>query len=258
MEKIIKNILRSLNIIIIRPNDSEEIKELKKTFVHNERSFVYGIIKYLIDSLYCHASPGVIETIILELKDIKKNKKISGNKLLNMGGGTGQVSSIFENIGYDVYNLDIGITSPDKKNINFNLNENTPLPFEKKSFDVIVCQEIIEHVENPWKIFRNAKELLKDDGILIVSTPNILSFESRMIFLSSGYFKWFTPESFDYHINPIPEWEIKLIADRNNYNIYMTKGSGDYFFDRNNKNYKKMIRNNESLIFFLNNSNNKK
>ncbi len=254
MREIFKNILRSLNLIIIKPKDSEKIREFKKKFIHNERSFVHGFIKYLVDSLYCHASPGVIETIILELENLKKDNKISGSKLLNIGGGTGQVSSIYESVGFDVFNLDIDIISSDKKNIKFDLNQNIPIPFEEKTFDVIVCQEIIEHVENPWKIFKEAKRLLKNDGVFIISTPNILSLQSKIVFIFTGYFKWFTPECFNYHINPIPEWEIRLIASKNNYDIFLTKGSGDYFFDKDNKNHKKIIRNNESLIFFLSNN----
>lgn len=73
------------------------------------------------------------------------------------------------------------------------------------------------------------------------------------MFLFTGYFKWFTPECFNYHVNPIPAWEIKLLADKNNYNVYLTKGSGDYYFNRNNNNINNIVRNNESLIFFLSN-----
>jgi 2-polyprenyl-3-methyl-5-hydroxy-6-metoxy-1,4-benzoquinol methylase len=255
MKNLIKSIFRSLNFILIKSKDPKEIKELKKTFIHNDRSFVYGLRKFLVDSLYCHASPGVIETIILELENIKNNRVLKENKLLNIGGGTGQVSEIYKNTGFEVYNLDIDIKLVDEKNIAFDLNQNTPIPFEKASFDVVVCEEIIEHIENPWKMFREAKRLMKDDGILIITTPNILSLQSKIRFFLTGYFKWFTPECFDYHINPIPMWEIDLIARKNDFNIYHTKGSGDYFFNKENKKIKSIIRNNESLIFFLKKNN---
>jgi 2-polyprenyl-3-methyl-5-hydroxy-6-metoxy-1,4-benzoquinol methylase len=255
MKNTIKNILRFFNFIIIKPKDPEEIKELKKSFIHNERSFLYCGIKYLVDCLSFEASPGIAETILLELIAFKKNRKANKNRLLNMGGGSGQAALLYEKLGFDVYSLDLRASSADKKNLYFDLNKDTPIPFDKKTFDVIVCQEVIEHVENPWKIFRNAKELLKDDGVFIISTPNVLSLQSKIMFLFTGYFKWFTPKDFDYHINPIPEWEIKLIADKNNYDIYLTKGNGDYFLNRNNQNHKKMIRNNEILIFLLKNKN---
>lgn len=253
MKEKIKNILRFLNLIVIKPKDPQEIIELKKTFIHNERSFIYCGIKYLVDSLDFEASPGIAETILLELINIKKNRKSGENKLLNMGGGSGQAAQLYEKIGYDVYSLDLRSSPSDKRNMYFDLNKDMPIPFEKKSFDVVICQEVIEHVENPWKIFRNAKELLKDDGIFIVSTPNVLSLQSKIMFLFTGYYKWFTKRDLAYHINPIPEWEMKLVADKNNFDIYSTKGNGDYFLNKNNTNHNKLLRDNEILIFFLKN-----
>jgi 2-polyprenyl-3-methyl-5-hydroxy-6-metoxy-1,4-benzoquinol methylase len=42
-----------------------------------------------------------------------------------------------------------------------------------KKFDVIVCGDILEHLSDPWKITRDLACLLEDDGILVVSLPNI-------------------------------------------------------------------------------------
>lgn len=44
-----------------------------------------------------------------------------------------------------------------------------------KKFDVIVAGEIIEHLENPGLFLDNIKNFLNDDGILIITTPNIFS-----------------------------------------------------------------------------------
>ncbi len=253
MKETVKNILRFFNLIIIKPKDPKDIVDLKKSFVHNERSFIYGGIKYLVDCLDFEASPGIAETVLLELIDFRKTRNNVENKLLNMGGGSGQAAKLYEKIGFDVYSLDLRSSPSDKKNMYFDLNKDMPIPFESKSFDVVMCQEVIEHVENPWKIFRNAKELLKDDGIFVVSTPNILSLQSKIMFFFTGYFKWFTKRDLAYHINPIPEWEMRLIAEKNNFNIYSTKGNGDYFLNKNNTNYNKLIRNNEIIIFFLKN-----
>lgn len=244
LKKIIKKILGAKN-----NNESQVMKEIKKKFNHYARVFSYKLTLRFADSLYCHATPGTIETIIEILNSLP-----SKGKLLNLGGGTGQVSDIFKEIGFDVYNLDIEIKEENKneKNIKFNLNSIEPIPVEQKSFNVVICQEIIEHIENPWKLFRDVKNVIEPNGLFIISTPNVLSIKSKIRFLVSGFFEWFTPDCFEYHINPIFDWEIKLIAKKNNFNLISTQGSGDYFFNKKNmRSNKQIIKNNECLIYTL-------
>lgn len=248
-EKTKNQIKKVFGFLKIKNDDDETIKNIKNKFGQKLRVFSYGIIKFFVDSLYCHASPGTLETIIKILDNLPKNKK-----LLNLGGGVGQVSDIFRELGFDVYNLDIEITKDErnKKNINFDLNSQKTLPFPSEYFDVVVCQEIIEHLENPWKLFRDAKSVLSSNGFFILSTPNVLSLVSRLKFLITGFFKWFTPNCFSYHINPLFDWEIKLIAEKNGFELTYLKGSGDYFFKRNKIiSDKKIIRNNECLVYLF-------
>lgn len=49
-----------------------------------------------------------------------------------------------------------------------------PLPFKNKKFDVIICTEVIEHItkEEGRNLLIECKRLLKDDGILFLSTPD--------------------------------------------------------------------------------------
>ncbi|MDP2925962.1 MAG: class I SAM-dependent methyltransferase [Nanoarchaeota archaeon] len=45
--------------------------------------------------------------------------------------------------------------------------------FNKKRFDVIFAGDVIEHLSNPGLFLDRAKEHLKKEGYLIISTPNI-------------------------------------------------------------------------------------
>ncbi len=42
----------------------------------------------------------------------------------------------------------------------------------KKYFDVVVFNDVLEHLYDPWQTIRMVKELLVSDGILVTSIPN--------------------------------------------------------------------------------------
>ncbi len=55
-----------------------------------------------------------------------------------------------------------------------------PIPLRDDSFDLIVCSEVIEHLPiNPAQIFSQIFKLLRKDGVLILTTPNAVSYYHR-------------------------------------------------------------------------------
>lgn len=61
---------------------------------------------------------------------------------------------------------------------NFNV-ENEPFPYADGEFDVVVFAEIIEHLlSDPCKVLREIKRVLKPEGTLIVTTPNVARLEN--------------------------------------------------------------------------------
>ena len=60
------------------------------------------------------------------------------------------------------------------------------IPTEK--YDVIICSEVLEHLENPQKALSIMRKLMEDDGILIITIPNGFGpFEiENLIFYKTG------------------------------------------------------------------------
>lgn len=46
----------------------------------------------------------------------------------------------------------------------------------EETFDAIVFNDVLEHMSDPWSALQYAKQLLKPDGVIIASIPNILYF----------------------------------------------------------------------------------
>jgi SAM-dependent methyltransferase len=86
-----------------------------------------------------------------------------------------------------------------------------PLPYGSNEFDLVTCTEVIEHLENFRRLVRECYRVTKPGGLVIFTTPNILSIESRWRYLSFGFATLFGPlpvgrtESYTTagHISPI-------------------------------------------------------
>lgn len=71
---------------------------------------------------------------------------------------------------------------------NFSVGDMTkPLPMESNSVDTLVCIDGIEHIDEQFQFIKEVGRILKKDGELIISTPNISSLRSRWRWLMSGH-----------------------------------------------------------------------
>ena len=95
-----------------------------------------------------------------------------------------------------------------------------------KRFDAIVAIEVIEHLENPYQFLRKAHALLKPDGVLIVTTPNVVDLDSRRQFLIQGDL-WLFPRGCVSglrqgrfgHLTILPYWMLEEILDREGWHV---------------------------------------
>lgn len=54
--------------------------------------------------------------------------------------------------------------------------ETMELPFDESSLDTILCLDVLEHLVNPWALVARIHRLLKPEGCLICSLPNVRHF----------------------------------------------------------------------------------
>lgn len=69
----------------------------------------------------------------------------------------------------DVYKNAIKYGRKEYPKINFILADAHQLPFERNSFDLVICCETIEHLVNPLQALKEIKRVLKQSGTAIVS-----------------------------------------------------------------------------------------
>ena len=128
--------------------------------------------------------------------------------VLDLGAGTGAWANRLAVAGYQV-------TALERPNAGYagsaslvegDLNEDFAELFGAKRFDLVTCIEVIEHVENPRHLLRNARRLLARGGMLVITTPNIESTAGRLRFLWTGELRHFGRDprfNEPTHITPI-------------------------------------------------------
>jgi 2-polyprenyl-3-methyl-5-hydroxy-6-metoxy-1,4-benzoquinol methylase len=73
-------------------------------------------------------------------------------------------------------------------------------PFPGESFDVMAMSDLLEHVRDPHALLAKSWELLKDDGVLMIMTPDTSSLTQRLMGANWVHYKtehlfYFDPQS---------------------------------------------------------------
>lgn len=66
--------------------------------------------------------------------------------------------------------------------------ETVSLPYSSGEFDLIIAGHVLEHVKDPWTVVRRLRVLLKPQGQLIGSLPNVRNIKVSLPLLVRG--KW--------------------------------------------------------------------
>jgi ubiquinone/menaquinone biosynthesis C-methylase UbiE len=102
------------------------------------------------------------------------NEKI----VLDIACGDGYGTALLADVAYKVEGVDLDSKTIEyaskkylRQNINFTIGDILNIPFEDNFFDLIICFETFEHLDEHDRLLNEVKRVLKDDGILIMSTP---------------------------------------------------------------------------------------
>ena len=70
--------------------------------------------------------------------------------------------------------------------------ETMDFPFEPGTFDAVVCGDLIEHLRDPQGFLARVRPLLRPEGRLVLSTPNIANWAMRLglLFGRFRYTEW--------------------------------------------------------------------
>lgn len=100
-----------------------------------------------------------------------------GAVALDLGCREGDQTRWLEQRGYRVTSVDVDKLF-DAAQI---VDANNPLPFPDRSFDLVWCSEVIEHLREPAFSIAEMRRVLKPKGVLVVTTPNSFAWFYRVL-----------------------------------------------------------------------------
>jgi 2-polyprenyl-3-methyl-5-hydroxy-6-metoxy-1,4-benzoquinol methylase len=125
-----------------------------------------------------------IDTFDLRLDLIQQYKR--NGRILDVGCATGFFLEAAKSRYFDPYGVEFSSYSSEIAKNKFGDNhifhgilEESNFP--DKFFDVIAMSDLIEHVRDPREILKKAKNLLKDDGAIMIMTPDCGSLTNKIM-----------------------------------------------------------------------------
>jgi SAM-dependent methyltransferase len=117
-----------------------------------------------------------------------------GARILEVGAEPYQLPVAYQQLGYEVVGLDL---DPDRgssviENNNLDIRQadinHDRFPLEDDSFDIVVFSEVFEHLFRPVHALNEIHRVLRPEGELLLTTPNLYRLGNIVRFLSGDGF----------------------------------------------------------------------
>ncbi len=204
---------KNCGLVFINPLPTDE--ELKEYY-----NFEYSVPEYQRLKIIKKA-----EKILnlLEKFGLKKNSKI-----LEIGASHGFFLNEVKKRGFIPYGVEISKNACENAKRYFGIKiENcdflqSKYANKKEFFDVVVLLDVLEHLTNQNEILKNINKVLKRGGFLVLTLPNIDSYEFK---LCGKYWEWLSPPAHLFYYSPKT---IKKMLEKHGFEvIYLETYKGD-------------------------------
>jgi 2-polyprenyl-3-methyl-5-hydroxy-6-metoxy-1,4-benzoquinol methylase len=141
-----------------------------------------------------------------------------GGRVVDIGAGGGNFTTALELAGYDVVAIDVDSVDYVHSTAPFIEHDvdSGALPFEDSSLRGLVTIEVLEHLETPLRLLRDIARVLEPGGWCVLTTPNVLSLNSRIELLVRGHPLEFSEHDYrsNGHVSPTSATQICFLAER--------------------------------------------
>ncbi len=161
------------------------------------KNFFAKMKRWVLEDYYGYPSPvsagwsRIVRRILLwpdkTLRELKGRHPLpwrGEGKVLDVGCGAGGNLKTLQDQGWEPHGIEISevAAAHARELVTGNIHTGTleSAPFSPQSFDLVFMSHSLEHLPSPVDALRRVHRLLKDDGLLVVSVPNVSSLEFKL------------------------------------------------------------------------------
>jgi len=166
----------------------------------------------------------IIEYLIYLSRVLKRNrinKYVSPGRILDIGSGRGLFLDVMRRGGWDVTGTELNEETASYARKIYNLEMFTgdliQQNLEKESLDAININHVLEHLKNPKDILLECRRLLRKDGLLLISVPDLRSLQFVI-----GKENWFLLD-LPFHLFHFTEEGLVGLLKKNGFQIKRVK-----------------------------------
>ena len=140
---------------------------------------------------------------------IEKSKTVpAGSEVLDAGAGAGPYRHLFSHCNYKTQDF---CQTPSSEGTYTEMDyvcDITDIPVPDRSFDVVICSEVLEHVPEPIKVIKEFSRILRPGGRLLLTAPQACALHQEPYIFYGGYtpywYQRFLPEHGFENITIVP------------------------------------------------------
>ena len=155
--------------------------------------------------------------------------KLPKGKVLEIGCSSGEFLASLKKKGWEVRGLEISKKATQKaidKGVDASVHDaNKKFPLEDNSYDVVISRETIEHLYEDVDFLNECYRVLKKDGTLIITTPNLTSLKNRILMLF-GFNPRYAIADHHYQVYTFPL--LRRLYQRSKFKKSKTKFGGNF------------------------------